>query len=239
MFDNLERFYEARCPADTHYLTGFLLLFHAAPTFIEFSVYAFSLLIPELYLLVLGFGLTFSWLVNCLINWGVGQPVPYPDCSFNNLRCIDPRSAYPTDCYVGGAFDGDVVGPPYLCPSGVPCDPCVECGFSPPAAQQVGFLIGAFLLYNAQWRNTHFKWITYCTFVVVPFISAYAHMHFGFNTELQWISGFALGWFVSILWHAVFSLLVLPYADWILSWSIFSSRGYRNSLCPPAQVKES
>ena len=212
-FGELETWALLHCPGyAVSWATPWLVLTRYTTLAITLALYGVGLRYRELYLLLLGFGVTANGLVNWLLKLAFAQPVPVGTCGTDVLQCV----ARPDD-------------------ASVPPGTLVACGMPSFEVQDTTFLVAALLLYAFHWRHPAMRSTHFALAVVWVAIVAYAHAFFAFNSAGQIVGAGVAGVGMAALWHAFVALFLYPRFDATLRWSVVQWMGYRDSLCRCAE----
>ncbi len=190
------------CPYTPNFATPYLVLTRYVTLAITLALYAVGLRYRELYLLLLGIGVTVNAAVNGLLKRAFVQPVPFATCGFDHVFCTDPVTMTAVACGM----------------------PAFEC-------QDTSFFVVSLMLYAFQWHHPHIRFFHSLLLVAWMALVAYAHSFFGFNSAAQIVVGAAIGALFALLWQLLIWTWLYPYFDKILRFAPVRWLGYRDTLC--------
>ena len=234
---------QTHCPYTPSVLTPYLVLPHNTTVFITLALYAIGLVRRELYLFLLGLGVSTNALLNSLLKWAFMHPVPFGLCGLDSRYCIDPHAPWvmpvngtgleaPNAC---GAPPWPDYDPESLANCGSvpldPCDPCVSCGMPAFEAQDTAFFVVSIFLYMFTWRHPHVRLLQNFLLVGWLTVMAWSHSFFFFNSPAQIVVGAAIGSAFSLLWHVMIFVWLYPAFDVVLDWKVVRWMGYRDTFC--------
>lgn len=238
-----EHWAATHCPYAPNFLTPYLILPHHATVFITLALWAIGLVRRELYLFLLGLGVSSNALLNALLMWAFMHPVPFARCSFDNMYCIARDAPWVVPVNGTEAEPPNTCGtppwPPYDADSPTncggpplePCAPCVSCGMPAFEAQDTAFLVTTIFLYMYAWHHPHLRWLQAALLVLWLAVMAWSHTFFGFNSPEQIVAGASIGAAYALLWHAAMFVWAYPYFDVLLAWWPVQWLEYHDTLC--------
>jgi hypothetical protein len=234
---------EQHCPYEPSFMTPYLVLPHNTTVFITLALYAIGLVRRELYLFLLGLGVSSNALLNLLLKWAFMQPVPYGPCGLDHVYCPDPHAPLVTpvngtdpepanSCGTPPWPDYDPASPANCgAPPLDPCAACVSCGMPAFEAQDTAFFVAAIFLYMFTWRHPHIRLVHSFLLVAWLTVMAWSHSFFGFNSPGQIVAGAAIGAAYAMFWHALVFVWLYPYFDTMLAWAPARWLEYRDTFC--------
>lgn len=234
---------ETFCGYEANTISRHLMLTHNTTFYLSVALYAIGLVMHELYLFFLGFGMTLNSLLNLLLKWAFMHAVPVTSCGMDHRYCVphDAPWVLPPN---GTALEpanacGIPPWPAYDPTSGAncgappldPCVPCASCGMPSFEAQDTAFFVTMLLLYMFTWRHPNVTF--FHNVVLVAWLAGFTYIHAAvqFNSPAQIIAGASAGAAFAMFWHCVVFSLVYPYFDVILRWRIVRYLNYRDTFC--------
>ncbi len=213
--------------------TKYLILFYYTSHVITIGLYIFGLRNKELYLIILGFGLSLNSWFNFALKFAFAQAVPERTCGSYAFFCIDP-AAPPSHNACGTppanathiAADATCGAPPLDA-----CLPCVPCGMPSFEVQQTTFFVASVLIFRMQWRAPHIRVLHVVALLVLHVVVSYISLFFNLNSAAQVVVGGAFGAAFALLYQLLVFCLPYPHFDAILGWRLVRWFGYADTYC--------
>jgi len=234
---------EMACGYEGSFISRHLILTHNTTFYLTVALYAIGLVMHELYLFFLGFGMTLNSGLNLLLKWAFMHAVPLTSCGIDHAYCV------PHDAPWVLPPNGTALEPPNACgippwppydpesaancgaPPLEPCVPCASCGMPSFEAQDTAFFVTMLLLYMLTWRHPNITFLH--NVILVAWLGGFTYIHADvqFNSPSQLIVGAAFGSLFAMVWHGIVFSLLYPSFDWLLKFRLVRYLKYRDTLC--------